>query len=536
MSRPLAMLARLPAHLEATRPGKLLGEATAALARDLDVLAAQLAGIRRAHRLGEADEFADLYALAALHGIRQGELETLALRFARAEARLAALRAAVDRPAALVAAEALLALWGLEAAPPRLVAFATVPAPDLAGADGADALARLATAAAIALRHAKRVEAARGRVIRICRQHAQGNGTVGALLEGAAAALDLELGPVQHSADRFLHAAFARDRLRLTPPPLPAPAPDARPIVLPALASAAEVLGIIENPLRRAGTEPAERFSGERFVQLHRGFERALLQLRVTGIDETATRTVGPLVVNRDEGHGVGFAGTVPAGSLVVFDEGGRVTLDGADVTALAYAFQGAVFAEAGEDDAHDFAFDESGCVFATATPAGALDRDFAFPHAGEAIPMPGIAVGVTRLAFFTRDAHFAAGDATTPLPATPRPFQGVFDQSVLMPASGEAAPAAALLALSWLEHEAYKVRVVIPARFRELEDDPEATLVRRRVAQAMDRFRPAGVALEVAFIDERWVLGEGMLGDADSSAVAALAGGMALWPAPAAS
>ena len=39
MSRAFALLDRLPAHLEATRPGKLLGDVTAALARDLDVLA-----------------------------------------------------------------------------------------------------------------------------------------------------------------------------------------------------------------------------------------------------------------------------------------------------------------------------------------------------------------------------------------------------------------------------------------------------------------------------------------------------------------
>jgi hypothetical protein len=230
----------------------------------------------------------------------------------------------------------------------------------------------------------------------------------------------------------------------------------------------------------------------------------------------------------------VGFAGTVPPGSTLVFEEDGRASLDGADVTSFAYAFQGAVFAEAGEPNARDFLFDDAATVFAAATPAGALDRDFAFPHAGEAIPVPGIAVGMSRFAFFVRDAHFAAGDAAVPVPVTPRPFQGVFDESVLVPAAAEQKPVAALVALSWLEREAYKVRLVLPARFRELEDDPEAGEVRRRVAQAVDRFRPAGVALEVAFIDERWTLGEGVLGAGDSSALGALLGGMALWQAPA--
>ncbi len=70
MSRVDTLLARLARPSRGGRPGKLLYEFAAALARDLDVQATQLAGIRRAHRLGEADEFADLFALAALHGIR----------------------------------------------------------------------------------------------------------------------------------------------------------------------------------------------------------------------------------------------------------------------------------------------------------------------------------------------------------------------------------------------------------------------------------------------------------------------------------
>src|SRR5262249_27621961 len=154
-------------------------------------------------------------------------------------------------------------------------------------------------------------------------------------------ALDLDLGPIEHSPDRFMHAAFARDRLRLGSPPLP---------------PATEVLGLIENPLRRTGTSAVERRSGERFDLVRRGFERALLQVRVTGTGETAPHTLGPMLVNRDKGHGVGFTGTVPQGSVLVFDEGGRVILDGADVTALAFSFEGAVFADAdAPNHVHDF-------------------------------------------------------------------------------------------------------------------------------------------------------------------------------------
>jgi len=58
--RSIAILARFPQHLEATRRGKRLPVVVDALAGDLDVLATQLAAVRRAHRLADADELADL--------------------------------------------------------------------------------------------------------------------------------------------------------------------------------------------------------------------------------------------------------------------------------------------------------------------------------------------------------------------------------------------------------------------------------------------------------------------------------------------
>src|SRR4029079_4010714 len=134
---------------------------------------------------------------------------------------------------------------------------------------------------------------------------------------------------------------------------------------------------------------------------VRRGFERALLQVRITGMGEATPLTFGPLLVNRDEGHGVGFDGTVPSNSVLVFDESGRVTLDGTDVTSFAYAFRGATFADAAAPDtAHDATFDDLDVPYVQATPEGALDREFVFPHAGESIPMPGVAIGVTRFAY----------------------------------------------------------------------------------------------------------------------------------------
>ena len=51
MAHAAKILGRFPAHFEADKPGKLLGDVVAALSRDLDVQSAQIGAVRRAHRL-----------------------------------------------------------------------------------------------------------------------------------------------------------------------------------------------------------------------------------------------------------------------------------------------------------------------------------------------------------------------------------------------------------------------------------------------------------------------------------------------------
>ena len=78
-------------------------------------------------------------------------------------------------------------------------------------------------------------------------------------------------------------------------------------------------------------------------------------------------------------------------------------------------------------------------------------------------------------------------------------------------------------------------MRVLIPPRFRALSDDPDGIDVTRRVTEAIERFRPVGVAVETMFTDDRWVLGQGTLADEGSGigALFALTSGTVLWPAP---
>lgn len=455
LARSRTILSRFPTHLEAARPGKVLGAVVDAVARDLDLLAARMASVRRAHRLGEADEIPDLLRIAALHGITAGEMEILFLRFRNADE--------------------------------------TMP-------------------------HRALVSALRSRIARICALHARGNGTVQTILEGAANALDLDIGAVLSSKDRFWHAAPALDRLH------PAAAP--------------EIVGIEENPVEPVTIDDTARKHAEVWIVPRRGFGRVPMEVRVTGAENG--RTLGPMIVNCDEGRGWGFTGSVPAGKVLKFTEEGRVLLEEADVTPRAYAWEGACFAPAASDGSLDmFVFDGPGrrpdqraAKFVTTTPAGALDRNAVYPHGRTRLPPPGIDVGATRFAFFVRQAHINGGTRTSPRRVTPLTRAAIFDESVFAP--GEASPAAGV-AFFWREHRPFRVRLLIPRRFRDLiAGDAEGTEVRRRVSRAIERFRPAGIEITVEFIDERWVVDRGVAGAGESNdLIDKLRAALVLWEAP---
>ncbi|HTG33686.1 MAG TPA: hypothetical protein VLB76_12230 [Thermoanaerobaculia bacterium] len=449
--RTTRILSRFPAHLEAARPGKRLGAVTEALAGDLDVLAADLAGVRRSHRLGGAETAADLLLLAGLHGLGAAEMALLFRRELALPVLLDALRARVARTAAI---------------------------------------------------------------------HAAGNGTVRALLEGAANALDLDLAaPIRPSKDFFWHAAFVSDRLSSDPAPT------------------AEVIGLEENPLRREKTPRVPRSHGDLFSVLRRGFDARALEVRIFG--DSQGGTLGPMLVNRDEGRGIGYLGMVPAGKELLFTADGNVELDGEDASDLAWSWHGACFATAGADTSQDFVFDGPGLTpvqqariarFATATPAAALAGNAEDPGPGGKVDVPGIEVGETRFAFFVREAHFVP---VGPVQELPRPLAAVFGRSVFAPAAGASPPPAAEIELSWIENEAYAVRVLIPERFRDLDAaHPETVLA--DVATALRRFQPAGVEVRLEFQEKHWVLGDGVLGEADAGdPLAQIRPGMLLWPDP---
>lgn len=541
------ILARFPAHMEAARRGKLLGDVVTAVAGDLDMLSARLAAIRRAHRLADADELTDLLLIAARHGITRGELELLFMRFDRARRFATDLEQTSDDASRNAAAEALVDLWAVAEPHPRLPLFAA----PVAGGGSLDlnaAKTRLLVNVTDALHYRGLTEAVRTRVGRIAALHAEGNGTVRALLAGAANALDLQIGPIVHSDDRFWHAARVTDRLRLSHP-VPAPTPDdSTHEALQALPAAAEIIGIEENPLWRNSTDNSERRHGDLFNIPHRGFERSLLQIRITGVDNG--RTLGPMLVNRDEGEGIGFTGTVPADKTLVFDEDGQALLDGADVSAQCFAWKGACFAETNPGARLDFVFDGPGLAadkraahFVKTTSPNALDRRAIVPEAGDSLqtgdkpPPLGIAIGLIRFAFFVQEAHFGSREGSPQAPVTrtvtPRIRAAILDRAVFAPLTRGTGEVAAKVALSWIEHRAFTVRLLIPPRFRKLEDDAEGTNVRRWLGLAVERFRPVGIDLRIEFIDDRWVLGESQLASGNGDLIQQLKSATTLWEAP---
>lgn len=664
--RTLDVLSRFPAHLDAPRAGKQLYAVADAVASVLDDLSASLAAVRRAHRLGHADATVDVGRLGGLHRIAADDFAAIDRRIARLRDAAADLKQAVDGgndAARDTSAELLCDLLAVGGPAPRLARFAPATTPPSPPDLKAGAVALLAAVAALT-RYDGRRESLRARVRSLCDIHARGNGTVRALLEAAASALDMRLddaranrfkealrpevtatregpagttryayvviarslsksvdrrsavaeiatGPATlsvtdgnviswaippdardflvfrvanaadstkvglltptalpatatsfrdtgqpatggaaidpevddalvHSRDRFWHAAFVRER-----------AP-----VLPGAPPADEVIGMEENPVRREEAPapplpPAPRTHGELFHLYRRGFGRSLLRVQVTGIGQ---RSIGPMLVNRDEGRGIGFSGIVPDGAVLVFDEGGRVTLDGTDVTAAAFAWTGACFAADDDDPTapHDVLFDGPGvpaerrAVFAVATPFDALDGAFTFPGPGDPLPVPGIGVGRTRFAFFVQQAHFAAVDEgvspAAPVPLSPRPHAGVLDASVFAPPGG-AVPPAASVALSWLEHEAYAVRILLPRRYAQF-DGVGQTPITELVRRALERHRPAGVegaradagsgplpGVRVEYVEDRWILGASdVTGAGTADPILSLRGGSVLW------
>jgi hypothetical protein len=498
-TRPLQILQRFPAHLEPARPDKLLWAVVEALAADLDVLAADLAGVRRAHRLKDADTLRDLLLLASLHGLDRGLVEILFVRAARVRAlakQLEEAAAAHDSATRNARAESLFALWGTPAPATRLPLYAPPPPqgqlPDLDAAAHA-----LSAAASDSVSSRRLLEGARTRLTRVCELHSHGNGTLRAVLMAAANALDMDIDGEKnaevmdvlrgspndqvdlsrtdgyfHSRSRYLHLTYVRDRLQPASPP--------------ALPYALELLGIEENPVDPlvATGEGGPGDIGpvtnkELFPVMRRGFANERLHIEIKGMNG---RTRNLQFVHRDEGRGLCFAGIVPDGSTLTINEEGKFSLGGVDVGDKAFTWEGGCFGDSANPSNRDWCFGgprlpagSHPASFAKTTPPGCLDAGAVFPHPRVPLAGAGISIGLNRFAFFVAPV------------ANEDPAQEVAD-----------------ITLSWIERQPYVLKVWIPARFQAL-DSPQEETVLQKLQRALERFRPMGVETQPAYSNAEW-------------------------------
>ncbi len=229
---------------------------------------------------------------------------------------------------------------------------------------------------------------------------------------------------------------------------------------------------LVENPLLDKDGGDVLRRCRE-FLRVTRGgFFDGTVTVQVTGV---GNRTVHPRVINATGHEGVGFNGVVPDGSVLVFTTEGTVLLDGVDVTAQAYHFHNALF------DYSDFGED-----FDVFEPPVTMH----------------LALGDSDWRFSVEEGHFDVG---------------TFDGCVFaMPADTSGQDPSGKLKLSWEENEPFAATVLIPAELETLQpllDGDLPSLVRA----GLERFRTAGIRLDVRYFDQGWILDHSVLEDLDS-------------------
>ncbi len=447
------ILDRFPTFMLAPSPDKALAAVAAALGHDLDEAERLATRIQRAHRSQVADEATDVLRLAALATIHPADFFILGALYAQG-----------------------LFADAAQAASPA-------PLPDAVREQaGYDAY----------------VAALRSGVARVIAVLMEGCGTIWALLEGTAALIDADRLGAGGAADPRARQIETLDRDPLRGGFVHRLPVRHRVIEDDAPAQRDGYVYLVENPRTDRETDDAERRQRERFRVTRAGFFTEPVTIHVTG---TADRTVLPMIINVRSHQGVGYSGVLTDGQRLTFTAGGTVLLDGVDVTAQSYWFEGAL--------ADDSIVDGTAArdQFVVARPPGALDRNLPRPALAPVSPLPGLELelGDTDWRFSVREGAFDAAS---------------FDEAVFVlpddPAQLAALPPSARVQLAWREHEPFAVTVLVPAALASLEallSDDLPTLVRA----GLERFRSAGVRLDVRYFDEDWILGRSVLEGLDA-------------------
>ena len=256
---------------------------------------------------------------------------------------------------------------------------------------------------------------------------------------------------------------------------------------------------LVENPLFEKQSEEKERRQCERFRITKGGFFDTTPAIKVIGVQK---RTVYPQVINLTTQQGLGFLGTVMQGQTLLFTAEGKALLDGLDVTNRCYYFEGALF------DEQSSAASEINDQFVVVEPAGALQRKFPRPSL---IPLsemsiPKLPLGESDWRFSVREGVFD-GDAFNRCV-----FNLPQDEALL-----KALPASGKTQILWQEHELYALTILIPDELKSLDtylDDVDLTAW---IHAGLERFRGAGIRVNVDYYSDDWILDHSVLRDTNS-------------------
>ena len=253
---------------------------------------------------------------------------------------------------------------------------------------------------------------------------------------------------------------------------------------------------MIENPLTDKSTNDVERRQREEFRITRKGFFSQLVSVQITGI---GGRTVLPRVVNETTHEGVGFRKAIKDGQKLVFSLNGKVSLDGADVTASSYYFRGALadFSKADSQAAMNLS--------PVSTPARVLDRNYPRPviTPAAALPVMTLPQGDSDWRFSVAEADFNASGFDESVFAAPPP--SIFRSLVRAPS--------AKVELLWKEEKPFSVLILIPAELKPLEaKEWLGTDLRKLVRAGLERFRTAGMEVQVDYFDAKWLAGKNIV------------------------
>jgi hypothetical protein len=254
-------------------------------------------------------------------------------------------------------------------------------------------------------------------------------------------------------------------------------------------------LYLVENPLMEKSSDMQDRRSRERFPVSKNGFFETRVAIRFVGIQH---RTVFPRLINITTRQGIGFNGIISQGQTLFFTREGRAYLNGLDVTARCYAFEGGLFDEQLTQNA-------LADRFVVVAPEGALARNYPRPFTLPLtqIEMPRMPLGESVWRFSVQEGVFD-GDGfdrcVFALPADPVELNS-------LPASGR-------VEIVWDEHEPYSLTMLIPDDLTHLDNHLDAVDLTAWVRTGLERFRGAGIRVNVDYYSDDWIIDHSVLRD----------------------